>query len=94
MNNIERAIAFSDGEWVTTKELAEHLGITRPSDILKSLQNKNGVTYEADHNEHGKTIRYRASFIHDHSPIDIAKSRKARGLPFGLESISILGGAA
>ena len=94
MNNIEKAIAFSDGEGRTTKELAEHLGDNRPSNTLKSLQNKNGVTYEADHNEHGKTIRYRASFIQECTPVDIAKARKARGLPFGLESISILGGAA
>ena len=94
MNNIEKAIAFSNGEWRTTKELAKHLGDSRPSNTLKSLQNKNGVTYEADHNEYGKTIRYRASFIESFSPVDIAKSRKARGLPFGLESISILGGAA
>lgn len=93
MNNIEKAIAFSNGEWRTTKELAEHLGDSRPSDTLKSLRSRNGVAYEADL-EHGKTIRYRASFICDHTPVDIAKSRKARGLPFGLESISILGGAA
>lgn len=94
MTHIEKAIAFSNGEWRTTKELAEHLGDSRPSNTLKSLQNKNGVTFEADHNEHGKTIRYRASFIENHSPVEIAKSRKARGLLFGLESISILGGAA
>lgn len=94
MSKSDKAVAFSNGEWKCVKELAEHLGDSQPSNTLKNLQNKNGVTFEADRDEHGKTVRYRASFIKDYSPVEIAKSRKARGLMFGMESISILGGAA
>jgi len=61
----------------------------RPSDFLSpySLAVISGSNYSYLWFKH-------VTFIRDYTPVDIAKSRKARGLPFGLESISILGGAA
>jgi len=95
MTNTEKAVAFSNGEWKNAKDLARHLGVKNPSDTpLKNMFSKNGITFEVERDEFGRTVRYRASFIENCSPVDIAKARKAKGLLFGLESISILGGAA
>ena len=95
MTSTEIAITFSNGRWRSAKKLAAHMGLKNPSDTpLKNLYGARGVSFEAHKNGDGHVTRYRAYYTAGKSPVELAKARKAMGVVVGLESISILGGAA
>jgi len=88
MNNIDKTIAFSNGEWVKSTALAEHLGVKSVSKTplgKGNLISKKGVSFEVHKNADGEIVRYRAFSIEGKTPIEIAKLRKSFGICGGIE---------
>lgn len=87
----QRAIAFSNGKWVSATAMLDALNVRSAirNPLFRLNKLSGSVSFQVQYDRDGRITLYRAYPIEGKSFIELAKMRKAMGVLSGIESIKL-----